>query len=249
MIANSKREMESTLYEATPSLSWEQYQNYCHQPAWEESSSLAQVQVQCAHLEGISVSWEGYVTKVKLKSIKNTLEKILSKLPDAIRIPLTCSYGDAYEENCTTGDELSIKNCKTLLNLEKRQNKCHLAAWNKYEFEISVKMKSGIWGSNGELILMADHSFANFSLNIYSGDKIWFVGTLTNSGLEGETMLGGSRPHLQLEEVGCHVCHTTKLKPFKRHRHRITVTSVMKDVYLGVKSVLNFLLNPLVIFK
>lgn len=249
MFTGSKREMESTLYETVPALSWEQYQNYCHQPAWEESASIAQVQVECAHLEGISVSWEGYVTKVKVKSIENSLEKVLNKFPDVIRTPLTCSYGEVYEENCTTGDELWKKNCKTLWELKRRRNKCHLASWNKYEFEISVKMKSGMWGTNGELILIADHSFANFSLNIYSGDKIWFIGTLTNSELERESLLGGTRPHLQLEEVGCHVCHTTRLKSFKRYRYEVTLTSVMRDIYLGVKSVLNFLLNPLVIFK
>ncbi|XP_046592565.1 wolframin isoform X1 [Neodiprion lecontei] len=249
VIAGNKRELESAMYEPMPTLSWEQYQNYCHQPAWEESSSLAQVQVKCAHLKGVSVSWEGYVTKVKLKSIKNNLEKVFNKLPDAIRIPLTCSYGEAYEDNCTTGDELRKQNCRTLLNIQKRLNKCHLSAWNKYEFEISVKIKSGIWGSNGELILIADHSFTNFSLNIYSGDKIWFVGKLTNTEFEGESLLGGNRPHLQLEEVGCHVCHTTKLKPFRRSIYQVTFTSIMKDIYLGVKSVLNFFLNPLVIFK
>ncbi|XP_012260188.2 wolframin isoform X2 [Athalia rosae] len=249
MITNNKRELEATSYQTAPALSWEQYQNYCHQPAWEESSSLAQVQVQCADLEGISVSWEGYVTKVRVKSVRNNLAKILNKLPDAVRIPLTCSYGEAYEDDCTVGDDLKKKNCKNLLDVQKRRNKCHLASWNRYEFEIFVKMKSGIWGSNGELILMADHSFVNFSLNIYSGDKIWFTGILTNSELEGESLLGGTQPHLQLEEVGCHVCHATRLKSFKRYKYQLTFTSVMSDVYLGAKTVLNFLLNPLVIFK
>lgn len=249
MIAGNKHEMEATLYEAVPTLTWEQYQNHCHQPAWEESSSLAQVQVECADLEGVSVSWEGYVTKVKLRSVKNDLERILSNFPEAIRNSLTCSYGDLYEDNCTAGDDLQKKNCKVLMDVKKRQKKCHLQSWNKYEFEISVKMKNGMWGSNGELVLVADHSFANFTTNIYSGDKIWFVGTLSNFNLEGDSLLGGARPHLQLEEVGCHVCHTTRLKSYKRNRYQITLKTVVKDVYLGVKSVLNFLLNPLVIFK
>lgn len=66
-------------------LSWEQYQNHCHQPAWEQSS-VALVQLRCSHLVGTPVGWDGYVTDVRIRSISNTLETVFS------RCVHTCSY-------------------------------------------------------------------------------------------------------------------------------------------------------------
>lgn len=59
-------------------LSWEQYQNHCHQPAWERSS-VALVQLRCSHLAGTPVGWDGYVTDVRIRSISNTLEAVFSR--------------------------------------------------------------------------------------------------------------------------------------------------------------------------
>ncbi|XP_076631079.1 wolframin ER transmembrane glycoprotein wfs1 [Colletes latitarsis] len=240
---------EPNTYEVISTLSWEQYQNHCHQPAWEQLSSKAQVQVQCADLEGILVSWEGYVTNIKLRSIKNNIAVIFNKLPDSIRNVISCMYGEPYLNNCNTADELRQKNCKHFANIQKRRNKCHFPAWNYYEFEISVKMKSGMWGNNAEVVLVTDHSFANFSLNMYPGDKIWFSGMLLNDGLKEESLLGGSEPHIELEEIGCIACHSNQLKSYRRYKYHITLSSILSDLCLGVKTVLNFLLNPIVMFK
>ena len=240
---------KSDRYEGISALSWEQYQNHCHQPAWEELLSKAQVQIQCADLEGILVSWEGYVTNIKLKSIRNSIATIFNKLPDSIENLASCTYGEPYLNNCDSGDKQRQKNCKHFASIQKRKNKCHFPAWNRYEFEISVKMKSSIWGNNAEISLVADHSFTNVSLNIYPGDKIWFSGTLLNDGLEKESLLGGSKPQIELEEMGCLACHSIDLKSYKRYRYHMTFRSVLSDLYLGLKTVLNFLLNPIVMFK
>ncbi|XP_017758079.1 PREDICTED: wolframin isoform X2 [Eufriesea mexicana] len=247
MIMEYKQEPD--MYEGVSSLSWEQYQNHCHQPAWEELSSQAQVQIQCADLEGILISWEGYVTNIKLKSIKNNIAEIFNRLPDSIRNIVSCMYGEMYSNNCDSYDKLRQENCKHFANIQRRRNKCHFPAWNRYEFEILVKMKSGMWGNNAEILLIADNSFTNFSLNTYPGDKIWFSGTLLNNGLKDESLLGGSEPHIELEEIGCIACHSINLKSYKRYKYHITVSSILSDLYLGIKTVLNFLLNPIVIFK
>ncbi|XP_014487408.1 PREDICTED: wolframin isoform X2 [Dinoponera quadriceps] len=249
MIMEYKQEAEVVPYEIAPTLTWDQYQNYCHQPAWEELSSKAQVQVQCAQLEGIPVSWEGYVTNIRLKSIKNNIALVLNPLPDNIRAILSCMYGEAYQENCNSGDEIRRKHCRHFTGIQRRRAKCHFTAWDQYEFEISVKMKNGMWGSTTEIFLVADHSFANFSLNIYPGDKIWFSGTLLNNGLERESLLGGSEPHIDLEEIGCLACNSLDLKSCKRYKYRITLSSIIGDLCLSIKTVLNFLLNPIVMFK
>ncbi|XP_066589044.1 wolframin-like isoform X1 [Prorops nasuta] len=235
-------------YNTVPALSWEQYQNYCHQPAWDELSSKAQVQMRCAQLDGVPVSWEGYVTSVRLKSISNNIASILNKLPESVKSSLSCAFGEPYEESCSKGSEIHKKNCKHLISIQKTKQKCSLTAWDKYEFEVSVKMKNGIWGNNAEIILIADHSFKNFSLSIYPSDKIWFSGSLVNLG-EGESLLGGWKPHIDLEEVQCIVCHSINQKSYKRYRYEITVGSIIRVVCLGVKTVLNFLLNPIVMFK
>lgn len=247
MIMEFKQEPDS--YESVSSLSWEQYQNHCHQPAWEELSSKAQVQIQCADLEGILISWEGYVTNIKLKSIKNNIAAIFNKLPDSIRNIISCMYGEPYLNSCDSNDKLRQENCRHFASIQKRRNKCYFPSWNQYEFEISVKMKSGMWGNNAEILLVADHSFTNFSLNIYPGDKIWFSGTLLNNGLEDESLLGGSEPHIALEEIGCLACHSIDLKSYKCYKYHVTISSILSDLYLGVKTVLNFLLNPIVMFK
>ncbi|XP_006608269.1 wolframin isoform X1 [Apis dorsata] len=247
MIMEFKQEPDS--YESVSSLSWEQYQNHCHQPAWEELSSKAQVQIQCADLEGILISWEGYVTNIKLKSIKNNIAAIFNKLPDSIRNIISCMYGEPYLNSCDSNDKLRQENCRHFASIQKRRNKCYFPSWNQYEFEISVKMKSGMWGNNAEILLVADHSFTNFSLNIYPGDKIWFSGTLLNNGLKDESLLGGSEPHIALEEIGCLACHSIDLKSYKRYKYHITISSILSDLYLGIKTVLNFLLNPIVMFK
>lgn len=249
VITEYKEDSDSNSYEIAATLSWEQYQNHCHQPAWEEISSKAQVQVECAHLEGIPISWEGYVTNVRLKSIKNNVAIILSMLPDSIRTTFSCTYGEPYKENCNKYDEVRKKNCQHFVNIQKKRNKCHFPAWDQYEFEIFVKMKSGIWRSNAEVVLIADHSFTNFSLNIYPGDKIWFTGTLLSAGLEKESLLGGGEPHIELDEITCLACHSANLKSYKRQKYHITLSSIMNNFWLGIKTVLNFMLNPIVLFK
>ena len=136
------------------------------------------------------------------------------------------------------------------MNVRRKKSRCHLAAWDSYELEIAVKMKNGMWGSPAQVILLGDRSFANFTLNIYPGDKIWFAGQLTNdANLQADSLLGGANPHVYLEEVGCHVCHTIDLKTQKRNRHKIKLNDVIRGFYQGFKTILNFLCNPIVIFK
>ncbi|XP_015126304.1 wolframin [Diachasma alloeum] len=230
-------------------LTWEQYQNHCHQPAWEELSSKAQVQVQCAQLEGITVAWEGYVTNIRVKTVENSVAGVLRRLPEGIESRLSCVFGVPVDEGLCQGlDPTRRSTCEMIGKMQRR--KCQVNNWNRYEFEIFVKMKNGLWGSNAEIVLVGDHSFMNFSLNIYPGDKIQFSGVLTNQGGEGESLLGGARPMVHLEEVACSACHVIHLEPSKRERGcRVSVGVVTRTLVLGIKTVLNFLLNPLVVFK
>ncbi|KAF7998505.1 hypothetical protein HCN44_010913 [Aphidius gifuensis] len=234
-----------------PTLTWEQYQNHCHQPAWEELSNKAQVQLQCAQLEGILVSWEGYVTNIQIKAIDNTIENFIRKLPTSLESKMSCIFGETVNQDyCKKSNPVLGTYCNIIGTTNQQKERCHLFNWNRYEFEISVKMKNGIWGNKAEIVLIGDDSFKNFSLNIYPGDQIRFSGILTNYKLENESLLGGSRPHVYLEDIGCLVCHTIDLKSYKRQpRFKLTFNLFWSTLVLGFKTILNFLLNPLVVFK
>ena len=92
--------IETSLFELPSELTWEQYQNYCHQPAWEETSSKSQVQVQCARLEGVPVAWEGYIVNTRVKSIKNNLARTLDFFPDFLANPVMCTLGEPHVDDC-----------------------------------------------------------------------------------------------------------------------------------------------------
>ncbi|KAJ4450999.1 hypothetical protein ANN_02435 [Periplaneta americana] len=238
------------------SLSWEQYQNHCHQPAWEQSS-VALVQLRCSHLAGSPIGWDGYVTDVRIRSISNTLEALFQgMLPTSLRDALTCFYGDKYDPDCDeeTTPEHALASCKLLKDLKLRHTSCHLEAWNRYKFEVRVKMKSGMWGKGAEVTLIADDSFRNFTLALRPGDRVWFAGYLMSGGGKDSSdhLLGGLKPQVDLEEIGCLGCHRSELQIHKKASGGLKVgssTSLVAYGYAGLKSVLNFIFNPLVIFK
>ncbi|XP_063233013.1 wolframin isoform X2 [Bacillus rossius redtenbacheri] len=223
-------------------LGWEQYQNHCHQPAWEQAS-MGAAQVRCAHLAGVQVAWEGYVADVRVGSVRNTLEAVLSRLPGAVRDALVCWFGEEYRRDCLVGDS-----CRVAERLKLQHARCHLEAWNRYEFEIAVKMKSGMWGSGAVVTLVADDSFRNFTLALRTGDRVWFSGALF-SGAAPEALLGGPKPRVQLDEIGCLGCHGGELPIHKRKPASTGTTTLAGYLYAGLKSVLNFMFNPLVIFR
>lgn len=229
-------------------LTWEQYLNYCHQPAWEQAS-MAAVQLQCAELSGTPVSWDGYVSEVKIRSISNGLDNVINKLPFPLYNFLSCYYGVRHADNCDEHlSEIQFKKCKIFKNLKTKHSKCHLEGWNKYEFEIHVKMKSGMWGTAAEVLLVAEHSFQNFTLALKPGDRVWFSGTLLNDG-KGDYLLGGKKPQVDLQEIGCLGCHITDMGIYKKNTVSLDSVAILSYLYVGVKSVLNFVFNPLVIFK
>ncbi|XP_008546509.1 wolframin isoform X1 [Microplitis demolitor] len=226
-------------------LTWEMYQNYCHQPVWEELPK-AQVQVACDELTNLPVHWEGYVTDIKLKRVHNNLRDLIFLVPDDLGRKIMCLFGDRTG-GCETLEGARRKTCEALSKLRARDS-CNVDKWNRFEFEVYVKMKNGLWGSNAEIVLLAGHEFKNFSLNIYPGDKVKFRGRLVNRG-ERESLLGGMRPHVWLDEIQCLLCHVSDLKSCRREGVRIGVGDLLGIFITGVKTVLNFVLNPLVIFK
>jgi hypothetical protein len=127
-------------------------------------------------------------------------------------------------------------------------------SFHRYKFEVGVKMKSGMWGKEAEVALIADDSFRNFTLALRPRDRVWFAGYLmSGSGNDdSDSLLGGLKPLVDLEEIGCLGCHRSDLQIHKKGSATLksgSHTSLLAYGYAGLKSVLNFIFNPLVIFK
>lgn len=227
------------------SLSWKVYQKFCHQPSWEESN-IALVQRKCLELDGVSVSWEGYVNSVKIRSVNNQVKGIFDKLPSSLSQHLYCLFGEEIKENCDNSMDLLEDNCLNFYKAIKARHICTLTKYNKYIFEVTIRMKSGMWGKTAETVLIVEDFFKNFSFALQPSDYIWFKGTLTDEG----SSIADLRPHVILNEIGCLDCHSSDLTQMKVNmKNEIKLEDVLNNLYLGVKCVLNFLFNPIVIFR
>lgn len=211
------------------SITWDQYQSICHEPSWERSS-MAVTQFRCSRLAGTRVEWMGYVNYVKIKSVTNFFKPLFNMLPIVIQNHL-CSYDTDYNE------PLKLYGYRS----------CAADVWNSYEFEISIRIQSGLWDNGVEIFLVADNSFTNFSLALKPTDHVRFSGTLIN--LENG-VLGGPKPRLTIHDIECVSCLNSKLTGVKvesvKHFEFNRIASLLTS---GFKCVMNFLLNPLIIFK
>lgn len=224
---------------------WDVFQKFCHQPAWEDKN-VAIVQRKCIDLENVKVSWEGYVHEVKVQSVSNTLKSIFNKLPSLLRQYLYCMYGEEIQPDCAAESELLRSDCMIFYNILKSEQKCTLEKYNTYTFDASVRMKSGIWGKPAEIKLLLNNYFKNFTFSLKPNDHIWFKGVLIND----DSLIGGPIPRVKVEEIGCLGCHNSMLTQVKNAQTKIiNVEDIVSYLYQGFKCVLNFLFNPVVVFK
>lgn len=128
--------------------------------------------------------------------------------------------------------------------MNKFMNLCVL----RYEMEVDVTMStssSQLWRSGDSYItLSADHTFLNFTQSLRAGDRVWFAGLLSG---DAAGLLTHSHPYVTLLEVGCLSCHDNSLEVTRKTQ--LLTAFTLRDIYSGVKIVLNFLFNPLVIFR
>lgn len=242
--------------ETISKLSWEQYYKYCNEPAWGHVNTIA-TQLRCSQLDGTTVKWRGIVSNVEIGRVSNVRADIIhSYLPGFWADLIACWYGERNAVGCAATEQCD--DMKSILDEQPKQ--CNLNRWNTYEYDVTVKMSSGILTKSTEIVLRASHSFGNFTQRLNSSDRIWFKGTLQNGVSSSRAnqkddrqhmMLGGgtrSIPILRLQAVGCVQCHTSDIDAFQMVDGP-TVNGRLKDLYRGVKYLLNVLFNPLVIFK
>lgn len=231
-------------------MSWEVFQKFCHQPVWQEEN-VAVAQIKCAELENTLIHWDGYVTDIKIKSISNTWKKFIDKLPSTFASYLYCFYGEEVKDDCKNIPDIVRDDCLSFYNSIKFVNKCSLEKYNVYNFEILITMQSGIWAKTTQVSLDVADVFKNFTLGLKPNDHIWFKGSIYNNEYIGaDGVLGGFKPCVKLNEIGCISCFNKILTDTKISiDNNCNLRSVLNMFYSGCKFILNVLFNPIVIIK
>lgn len=119
---------EENMYRVTV----EDYYNQCHAPSWQETN-MATTQIKCSVLDGVNVNWEGYVTEVKLKSVKNSWNNFVQFLPAFLQEYVKCYYGEEFSSLCHSAESpRMIDECSFMQNVARHTGKsCHLNNFNE----------------------------------------------------------------------------------------------------------------------
>nr|XP_018907984.1 PREDICTED: wolframin isoform X1 [Bemisia tabaci] len=211
------------------SLSLAEFQDYCQQ----DGSSI-DAKAKCLQLIGQSVTWDGTVQSVRITNVDNPALSIINKLPFRLRSSAACLFGEKFPMDALKNNELE----------EKLSNECHVSNWNRYTLNISAQISMNAWQPPTRVSLLAGNAFYNFTRLLKEGDTILFTGILTP---EESGLLSPSEPSLLLQAIGCITCHDTSLD----NQTIVSSTSVinLSSLYMCLKFILNFVFNPIVIFR
>ncbi|XP_011208584.2 wolframin [Bactrocera dorsalis] len=244
----------------TGPLHWQRFYTLCGQAANEQSNKIKS-QLRCAHLEGMDVIWVGTVTQVHISRVSNIRAEYLNRyLPPWLSRWISCMYGSYVREQLQCGaeeKEIFCKDIDILLKHSALQGKCSLHQWNRYEYEITVRMPTqGLLSKSIDIVLQASHKFGNFTRALLVGDRLQFYGTLQNNrppSADGmrkreDFILGASQTRIQLLAVKCVQCVDKTLKTVSVER-KSPLNARMRDLKRGFKYLLNVLFNPLITFK
>lgn len=250
-----KNEFGETDYEDTFRITWDDYHSQCGQPTWVETN-MAETQIKCSVLDGVTVNWEGYVADVKISNVKNQWNDFAMFLPHFMQELFKCYYGEEFSAACQSSDGLYSSNCRFVENVAQQSGKsCHLNNLNEYTYEIKMKMETsgGILKRHAELILEFDNYFTNFTRLLRADDKINFKGILVN---KEAYYIGTNNPHVKGHELSCILCKNTNIQDVRISSKVVTSSKftdlckiIINDCVVSTKYILNFILNPIVVFK
>ncbi|XP_017786448.1 PREDICTED: wolframin [Nicrophorus vespilloides] len=213
----------------TKSINYETYQKFCH-----DDNNMANVQIRCSKLENVLVNWDGYIKDIRIKSTRNKYKYFFDKLPKFISDQLYCYYGEKIVANCYESD------CDLFYDLIRSSRVCTLDKYDQYTFEIIIKMQSSLWGKSAEVALSLGHGFKNFTMKLQKNDQVWFKGSLTDD---------YPRQAVKVLEVGCITCTDQELTSVKFVEKGYNSECLLEDLNAGLRTILNFLFYPIVIFK
>lgn len=233
-------------------LNWDIYYKYCNQPAWQHVNKI-NTQIRCSQFDGVSIKWEGKITNIEINKVRNIrADFITNYLPEFIGDLIKCMYGERNQVNCSEEE-----NCEEIKDFIEQQKKCNLNHWNYYEYNIIVRMHSGIFNTPTEILIRAQHNFGNFTQRLNNSDLIWFKGILRNTNYDSDNfnnnrfmILGrDNKPIIDLLAIGCLSCHNKNLDSYQLIADRFKISSRIKDLNRGIKYLLNVIFNPLFTFK
>lgn len=225
-------------------LKFDMFNRHCHVPLLYPGNRI-NAQLKCDRFHGSTVKWDGSVHNIEIRRISNVFERIVSILPDFLGNGIRCWFGEPNELMFDVYDSDE-------LDFFKEQDQCNLNKWNTYEFRIGVKLDY----SPIELYLKVHHSFNNFTRLLSRTDRIWFTGILLTSytnpdvGNDDSTGIPLSTFNLEkhplwidLTSIGCIKCKESSLKAFYVST-RLKLSS--RNIFNGIKYLLNVLFNPLI---
>ncbi|KAG7297302.1 hypothetical protein JYU34_019261 [Plutella xylostella] len=235
-------------------ISWEDYYSQCNSPSWAESN-MAATQIKCSVLEGTFVNWEGYVKEVKIKSVKNRWNDFASWLPGFVQEIFKCYYGEEYASLCSMHEGLlSSKECDFVRRVARQSGKsCHLDNLNEYTHEIKLSMSAGggLISRHADINVIFDNYFTNYTRQLRADDKIRFKGVLLNS--EDSYNIGDQETTINGYEINCLECKRSpgniSSKTPSNTKFSDLCKTIVNDCIVSTKYILNFMLNPVIVFK
>ncbi|KAH8330616.1 hypothetical protein KR067_005782 [Drosophila pandora] len=235
-------------------LQWDRFHSLCAQPVFEQPNKI-KTQLRCAHLNGVPVTWEGSIAKVEISKVTNTLEDVIANyLPVWLARMMRCVYGENISQHfqCDPKSDAQCEEWQGVLKaLKAESGSCTLHRWNRYEYELLLKVGSNNAGrylgrcTSSNVVLRAHHDFGNFTRLLNEGDKVIFYGTLQNSGLLSDSV------QVHLKTIECVNCQSKNLRRASIER-AVAISPMdarLQDLMRGIKYLLNALLNPLITFK
>ncbi|XP_046973009.1 wolframin isoform X1 [Vanessa cardui] len=243
-----------TEYEVnTYNINWDDYYNQCNTPSWSDYN-MASTQIKCSILEGANVNWEGYVKDVKIKSVRNQWSSFASWLPGILAEYFKCYYGEEFSTLCQSEEGVIVDDCEFVTSVARQSGKsCHLNNLNEYNYEVTINMEAngGLLKRHTEIILSLDHFFTNFTRLLRSDDKIRFKGVLSNE--PGSYNIGNKDLNVKGFEINCVECKVARGVVSSRIRSSSKLSelcrTIVNDCIVSAKYILNFLLNPVIVFK
>lgn len=123
---------------------------------------------------------------------------------------------------------------------------CHLSEWNRYSYEIEIKMSNeGVWGNSGDITTLLTNSqdiiMDNATKSLRENDHVWFSGQLSGNKFG---ILTAKNPFVRASSVGCLTCSKVQVI-----NNNVRQKSFDDELVKCAKRLFQFILYPIVLFK